>query len=75
MIMAISTKTKTSLILTYHEGVDANGKDILKTDRYGKVKITATDDEILAVSQAVSSLKSTSLVKVTKQDESNIEDA
>lgn len=73
--MAISTKTKTSLILTYHEGVDTNGKDILKSDRYGKVKITAADDDIFAVSQAIGSLKSSSLVKVAKQDESNIANA
>lgn len=73
--MAISTKTKTSLILTYHEGVDTNGKDILKSDRYGKVKITAADDDVLAVSQAIGSLKGSTLIKVTKQDESNIVNA
>lgn len=73
--MAKSTKTKTSLILTYHEGVDTNGKDILKSDRYGKVKIAASDDDVMAVSQAIGSLKSTLLIKVTKQDESNVENA
>ena len=73
--MAITTKTKTSLILTYHEGVDTNGKDILKSDRYGKVKITAADADILEVSQAIGSLKGSPLIKVAKQDESNIANA
>lgn len=70
--MAKSTKIKTSLILTYHEGVDVNGKDILKSDRYGKVKVTATDDDVLEVAKAMGALKSSTLIRVSKQDESNI---
>jgi hypothetical protein len=67
-----STKVHSAMILKFKNGVDTSGKDIIKNQSFSKVKVTATDDEILAVGTALGGLLAFPLVDVSRQDQSTI---
>jgi hypothetical protein len=43
---------KSTLALRYKEGIDSNGKDIIKTKKFSNLKVTATDENIFNVATA-----------------------
>ena len=51
-----STLIDSALTLKYKEGIDSNGKDIIKSKKFSKVKVTATDENVYAVAAAFSPL-------------------
>jgi hypothetical protein len=51
-----STLIKSTLTLRYKEGIDSNGKDIIKTKKFSNIKVTAADEKILNVAAAFSPL-------------------
>jgi N-dimethylarginine dimethylaminohydrolase len=51
-----STLIDSALTLKYKEGVDSNGKDIIKTKKFSNIKVTATDENVYAVAAAFSPL-------------------
>ena len=67
-----STKVHSAMILKFKNGVDAKGKDIIKNQSFSKVKVEATDDEILAVGEVLGGLLAFPLVNVSRQDQSTI---
>ena len=69
---ANSIKIHSAMILRFKEGVVAKGQDILKNQSFSKIKVTATDDEILAVGTALGALLAFPLVDVSRQDQSTI---
>ena len=53
----VSTKVASALKLTMKEGVDINGKDNYVTKRLSNLKVAAVDEDIFAVGQAISNIK------------------
>ena len=55
--MAVKTTlVDSALTLKYKEGIDSNGKDIVKTKKFSNIKVTATDENVYAVAAAFSPL-------------------
>ena len=68
--MAIeSTKVASALKLTMKTGVDINGKDTLVTKTLSNLKVTAVDEDIFAVGEAISNIKTYPLVSLSKEDQ------
>lgn len=69
---AQSTKLQTSLVIKYQDGVDEEGKDVVKSQKFSKVKVTATDDEIYNTSMEIGKLIGKTLDEIIKIDQNNI---
>ena len=69
---ANSTKIQSAMILKFKDGVDFKGKDIIKNQSFSKIKVEATDDEILAVGTALGGLLAFHIVNISRQDQSTI---
>lgn len=72
--MAITTtKLSTALTLRVKNGVDENGKDIIKNLKLSKLKVDATDGNIYDVGEAMAALLKYSVVGILRGDISMIE--
>lgn len=69
---AQSTKLQTSLVLKYQDGVDQDGKDIMKSQKFSKVKVTASDEAIYNTSKEIEKLIGKTLDEIIKIDQNNI---
>jgi hypothetical protein len=69
---AQSTKLQTSLVIKYQDGVDEDGKDVVKSQKFSKVKVMATDDEIYNTSMEIGKLIGKTLDEIIKIDQNNI---
>ena len=65
----VSTKVASALKLTMKTGVDINGKDKLVTKTLSNLKVTATDEDIFAIGEAISNIKTYPLVGLSKEDQ------
>lgn len=72
---AIVTKLSSTLVLKYNDGVDAEGKDIVKSQRFSKVKTTAVAQDMLDVSLEIEKLLGKTLNEVVREDQSGITNA
>jgi len=61
---------KKSLILEYVVGTDDEGKDVLGSQRFSKIKTAATDDALNAVAQAMAPVLKNGLLYVKKEEDS-----
>jgi len=64
-----STLAKSALSLKYKEGVDVNGKYIIKTKKFSNVKVTAADQDIFDISDAFTSLMLYPVSEVLRSDD------
>jgi hypothetical protein len=68
-IMAVkSTKVQSTMNVKFKTGIDAKGNDILKNQKFSKVKVTAGDSNILAVGTALGALLRYPMVDVARED-------
>jgi hypothetical protein len=65
-----STQIKSSLTIKYKDGVDSNGKDILKTKKYSNIKLTAADQNLLDVATAFNPLMKYPIQEVVRSNDS-----
>jgi len=65
----VSTKVSSALRLTMKVGVDVKGKDKFATKTIGNLKVTASDADIFAIGQAISSIKTYPLFGLDRQDQ------
>ena len=63
-----STKVQSTMNVKFKTCIDAKGNDILKNQRFSKVKVTAGDDNILAVGTALGTLLKYPMVEVLRED-------
>lgn len=71
--MAVNTTlTGNAMILKFKVGVDKEGKDVFKTQRFSKVKSTATDENIFAVGNALGALLDAMNFEVLKESDYQI---
>ncbi|MBU3181829.1 DUF1659 domain-containing protein [Clostridium psychrophilum] len=68
----ISTKVSSALKLTMKVGVDINGKDKFATKVLGNLKVTALDEDIFAIGQAISNMKTYPLFGLDRQDQCSL---
>ena len=69
---AKTTKLSSSLVLKYIDGVDAKGKEIIKSQRFAKVKTTADEQNLLDVAVEMEKLLGKTLNEVVREDQSGI---
>ena len=67
-----STQIKSALSLRYKEGVDANGKDIIKTKKISNIKIVADNQGLLDVATALSPLMKYPIVEILRSNDSKL---
>jgi hypothetical protein len=68
-IMAVkSTKVQSTMNVKFKTGIDAKGNDILKNQRFSKVKVTAGDSNILAIGTVLGALLKYPMVDVARED-------
>lgn len=64
-----STLTSTALTLKYKQGLDSNGKDIIKAKKFSNVKVTVDNQSILDVATAFSPLMKYPVVQTLRSDD------
>ncbi|WP_234124511.1 DUF1659 domain-containing protein [Clostridium hydrogenum] len=69
---ANATKFQTTMQLVYTTGKGGNGKDISKTIKFSKVDLSASDDNIYVVGNALASLMSVTVTAIEKVDYSKV---
>lgn len=71
--MAVTTnKVQSTLAIHFKTGVSTAGKDIVKSQRYTKVKLDASDDNLYAVAQALGELLNYPVTEVRREDQSTM---
>lgn len=69
---AKSTKVQSDLIIRYKYGVDEKGKDIIKNQKFSKLKVTGTDEDLFEVGTAIGNLLEYPVMNISRQDQSII---
>ena len=72
---ATATKLQTTLLLRYVDGVDLNGKEIIKNQRFSKVKTTASEQDLFDVAMEIEKLIGKTLDEIMREDQSGIVNA
>ncbi|MBV7273746.1 DUF1659 domain-containing protein [Clostridiaceae bacterium UIB06] len=72
---ATATKLQTTLIIKYKDGVDAKGKEKIKSQNFKKVKTTAAEQDLYDVSIEIGKLLGKTLDEVVREDQSGIMNA
>ena len=70
-----STQTKSALSLKYKEGVDSNGKDIIKTKKFSNIKVVADNQGLFDVAAALSPLMKYPVVDIVRSNDSTLANA
>ncbi|MGV8982360.1 DUF1659 domain-containing protein [Clostridium sp.] len=65
----VSTKVASALKLTMKVGVDIKGKDTYATKRLSNLKVAASDEDMFAVGQAISNIKTYPLFGLDREDQ------
>ena len=65
----VSTRVASALKLTMKVGVNEDGNDKFATKTISNVKVTAVDEDIFAIGQAISNLKQYPLFGLDRQDQ------
>jgi hypothetical protein len=65
----VSTKVASALKLTMKTGVDISGKDQFTTKKLSNLKVTAIDEDIFAVGEAISNMKTYPLFGIDREDQ------
>lgn len=69
---AKSNKLQTSVTIKYKDGVNDSGKDVIKLQKFSKVKVTATDDSIYNTAKEIEKLLGKTLIELIKIDENDV---
>jgi len=70
-----STQIKSSLSLRYKEGVDAKGKDIIKTKKFSNIKVVADNQGLYDVAAAITPLMKYPIVEILRSNDSVLNNA
>jgi hypothetical protein len=64
----VSTKVASALKLTMKVGVDESGKDKFVTKTLSNLKVAAVDEDIFAIGEAISNIKTYPLFGLDRED-------
>lgn len=65
----VSTKVASALKFTMKIGVDIKGKDKFATKRLSNLKVAAVDEDIFAIGEAISNIKTYPLFGLGREDQ------
>jgi hypothetical protein len=68
----VSTKVSSALKLTMIVGIDGSGKDKFATKRLSNLKVDAMDEDIFAIGEAISNIKTYPLFRLDREDQYNL---
>lgn len=68
----IATPNASSLKIKFDCGIDMDGNSLMKTNTYSPIKSIASNDDIMAVTNAIVSLQKHNLESVTKVDNTSL---
>ena len=67
--MAVKAKkAQSTMVIKYKTGVGKNGDDILKSQRFSKIKAASLDGDIFAVSNSIGSILVYPVMEVLRED-------
>lgn len=69
---ATSTKLNSTLVIKYKDGLDEKGKEIIKKQRFTKIKPTATEQAVYDTALEIEKLLGKTLDEVLREDQSGI---
>ncbi len=72
---AKSTKLESAMTLKYKDGLDKNGKEIIKKQNFSKIKTEALEQDILDVAKEIEKLLGKTLDELIRVDQSGITNA
>ncbi|MBI6872723.1 DUF1659 domain-containing protein [Clostridium aciditolerans] len=72
---ATATKLNSTLVIKYKDGVDQKGKEIIRNQRFSKVKPTATEQALYDTALEIEKLLGKTLDEVLREDQSGIMNA
>lgn len=67
-----STTVQSTVSLKFKTGVDAKGKDVLKSQKFSNVKVTASNDDIYTVGTSLGTLLMYPVTDVIRDDSNQI---
>jgi hypothetical protein len=69
--MAVRSSTfQSNMVVRFKNGVDATGNDIIKSQRFSKIKVNALDEDILTVGTELGTLLKYPFADVVKENHS-----
>ena len=66
--MTESILTSLALVVEYKSGLDKEGKDVYKKQRYSKISEDATDEDLYDVGNAIGQVIDTQTYRVSKEN-------
>lgn len=72
---ANSTILQTTMVLSYKDGLDSQGKEIIKKQSFSNVKISVSAQDIYDVAREIEKLLGKTLDELVRRDESGITNA
>ncbi|MFA9397848.1 MAG: DUF1659 domain-containing protein [Clostridiaceae bacterium] len=71
--MAInSTKLNSTMIISYKTGVDEDGKDVIKQQKYSGIKVDASDEDIYGVADSFNQVLEYNIQSVARDDKEEL---
>lgn len=67
-----STKTQSTLVIKFKAGVNTNGEDVIKSQRFSKIKVTGTDEDVFALGTALGGLLENDIAGIVREDQNTI---
>jgi len=61
---------ETSIVLSYKDGLDSEGKDIIKRQTFSNIKVTASSQDIYDVTGEIEILLGKAIEEIVRKDES-----
>ncbi|WP_333887876.1 DUF1659 domain-containing protein [Clostridium sp.] len=72
---ANATLMETSIVLSYKDGLDDKGKDIIKKQTFSNIKITASSQDIYDAVEKIEVLLGKTIEEIVRKDESVVTNA
>ncbi len=72
---AKASKLESAMTLKYKDGLDKNGKEIIKKQNFSKIKTEALEQDILDVAKEIEKLLGKTLDELIRVDQSGITNA
>ena len=66
----LSTKVQSNMVIRFKDGIDEKGNDIIKSQRFSKLKVTSEDADILSVGTTLGNLLKDEVVDIVREDQS-----
>lgn len=65
-----NTVVQSTMSLRYKDGIDATGKDVIKSKKFSNVKVTADDQSIFDTAEAFAPLMAYEITEISRSNES-----